>query len=71
MLIAHAWHAAAGQWAVNEKGLALNVAGLAVDSREFTRSAMDILQNLGSEPAQLALALDELRELPRPDSAAR
>lgn len=70
MLIAHAWHAAAGEWAVNEKGLVLNVARLAIDSRGFTGSATAVLQNLGSEPAQLTLAIRELRELPRPDSAA-
>jgi hypothetical protein len=68
MLIAHAWHAAAGEWAVNEKGLVLNVALLDIDSRGFTASAADALEALGREPVQLIRALDDVRALPRPGS---
>ena len=32
MLVLHAWNAAAGEWAINDKGVALNVAGRTVQN---------------------------------------
>ncbi|NLP84557.1 nucleotidyltransferase domain-containing protein [Microbacterium sp. CFH 90308] len=67
MFIAHAWHAAAGEWVVNEKGLVPGVARLHVDSRGFSESAADVLADLGRDPADLTRAIDDLRALPRPE----
>ncbi len=69
MLLAHAWHAAAGEWVTNEKGLVLNVAQLGIETFGFTTSATRVLGSLGHGPGDLARALGQLRALPRPDAA--
>lgn len=43
MLCAHAWHAAAGRWPTNEKGLVVDVAGLDIDTHDFARRATEAL----------------------------
>jgi len=47
MLIAHASHAEAGVWVINEKGLIANVGHLPVDSHEFAETAAAILASWG------------------------
>ena len=66
MLVAHAWHAVAGEWAINEKGLVLNVDTLDIDSHGFSDYATNALASLGSEPAELTAALLQLKNVPRP-----
>lgn len=39
MRCAHAWHAAAGVWATNEKGIVVDVARLGLDTVDFTARA--------------------------------
>lgn len=70
LLVAHAWHAAAREWAINEKGLALNVANLDIDSRGFTDIAAGALAHIGRQPAELATTLTHLRSMPRPIAEA-
>lgn len=48
MLCAHAWHAAAGQWATNEKGLVVDVATLDIDSHDFSTRAAEALTTSGA-----------------------
>lgn len=43
MMCGHAWHAAAGRWPTNEKGLLPGVAALDIDSHDFTARAADAL----------------------------
>lgn len=69
LLIAHAWHAEAREWGTNEKGLAINVARLGVDSRGFSALATETLSNIGAEPAELVASLTRLASLPRPAGA--
>ncbi|MCR2784539.1 MULTISPECIES: nucleotidyltransferase domain-containing protein [unclassified Microbacterium] len=66
MLLAHGWHAAAGVWVTNEKGLIPNAARLALDSRGFSARAASVLGALGSTSDELQRSIAELRELPRP-----
>lgn len=66
MLIAHAWHAAAGQWVTNEKNLVPHVASLPVDTRGFAELAASVLGDLGTTPERLHAALAALRDAPRP-----
>jgi len=66
MLVAHAWHAAAGEWAINEKGLVLNVATLDIDSHGFSEFATNALASVGRESAELAAVLLHLKNIPRP-----
>ena len=70
MLTAHAWHAAAGNWVTNEKGLVPNVARLPIDSAGFSASAALALGNLGTTPEELLASITRLRELPRPAAPA-
>jgi len=67
MVIAHAWHAVAGVWVTNEKGLIPNVARLALDSRGFSSGAASVLGALGVTPDELQRSLTAVRELPRPE----
>ena len=66
MLTAHAWHAAAGQWVTNEKGLVPNVARLPLDTAGFSAAAAAALGNLGTTPEELLASITRMRELPRP-----
>ncbi|XVX19168.1 nucleotidyltransferase domain-containing protein [Actinomycetota bacterium] len=43
MVCAHAWHAAAGSWPTNEKGLVVDVAGLDIDTHNFAQTANAVL----------------------------
>ncbi|MFJ6532522.1 hypothetical protein [Microbacterium sp. NPDC091662] len=70
MLTAHAWHAAAGNWVTNEKGLVPNVARLPIDTAGFSSSAAAVLGNLGTTPEELLASITRLRELPRPAAPA-
>ncbi|MFC0675357.1 nucleotidyltransferase domain-containing protein [Brachybacterium hainanense] len=66
MWCAHAWHAAAGSWVTNEKGLIPSVAALAlrttgIGPAEFARRADAALRDLGSaDPARPIAAVQEL-----------
>ncbi|KAB1867696.1 nucleotidyltransferase domain-containing protein [Microbacterium algeriense] len=66
MLIAHTWHAAAGQWVTNEKGLVPNVARLPIDTAGFSATAAAVLGSIGTSPEQLLASIARLRGLPRP-----
>ncbi|MDF2508387.1 MAG: hypothetical protein K0Q52_2246 [Microbacterium sp.] len=66
MLTAHAWHASAGNWVTNEKGLVPNVAHVPIDTRGFSAAAAEALGNLGASPTELYTAIERLRGLPRP-----
>jgi len=69
LLLAHAWHAVAGEWATNEKGLVLDVDRLGIETNGFTASATRVLGSLGQDPGELDHAIARIRALPRPDSA--
>ena len=71
LLVAHAWHAAAGEWVTNEKALALHVAGLPIDSRGFTQTVTNALANIGRQPTDLESTIANLRAMPRPNSDTR
>jgi predicted nucleotidyltransferase len=66
MLIAHAWHVAAGQWVTNEKGLVPNVARLPIDTAGFSAAAAAVLGSIGTAPEELLASIAQLRGLPRP-----
>lgn len=66
MRLAHAWHAAAGAWVVNEKGLVPGVGRLPIAPADFGDRVAAILAGLGSDPAQLLDAVAAARSLPRP-----
>lgn len=68
MLTAHAWHASAGNWITNEKGLVPNVARLTIDTGGFSVAAAEALGNLGTTPEELLASITRLRELPRPSA---
>lgn len=66
MLLAHGWHALAGEWVINEKGIVPGVARLAVDSHGFSDEVASILAKTGSTPAELRGSVDKMRSAPRP-----
>lgn len=70
MLTAHAWHAVAGQWVTNEKGLVPNVARLDIDAHGFSAAAAAAIGNAGTSPADLLATIAQLRALPRPVAPA-
>lgn len=51
MWCAHAWHAEAGVWVTNEKGVVPQVARLPLDTRDFAERARVALAALGSDPS--------------------
>ncbi|WP_435748378.1 nucleotidyltransferase domain-containing protein [Microbacterium sp. PMB16] len=67
MLLAHGWHAAAGEWVTNEKGLVPRVARLDLDSGDFSAAASAALASVGSSTDELLATIDAVRALPRPD----
>jgi hypothetical protein len=66
MVAAHGWHAAAGQWVMNEKGLIPNVARLPIDTNDFGLVAAATLAALGSTTEELLEAITKLRAMPLP-----
>ncbi|QIG40415.1 nucleotidyltransferase domain-containing protein [Microbacterium sp. 4R-513] len=66
MRIAHAWHAVAGQWVVNEKGLVPNVARLNIDTGDFCETACAVLGAPGATPEALQASITALRNAARP-----
>jgi hypothetical protein len=63
---AQAWHAVAGVWVTNEKGLLPAVAGLPIDTHDFAPSATEALARIGragTDPDALASALEEVAVL--------
>jgi predicted nucleotidyltransferase len=62
---AHAWHAEAGAWVTNEKGLVPDVARLPLDTNGFVERAMSALGGLGpgTSPDALAPTLEAVRGL--------
>lgn len=66
MLVAHGWHALAGQWVINEKGLLPDVARLPVDTHGFTDSVTEILSAPGSNAVDLLRSIAAMRAVPRP-----
>lgn len=68
MLIAHGWHAAAGQWVTNEKNLVPHVDRLPIETHGFGRLAASVLGDLGTTPERLHASLAALRGAPRPSA---
>ncbi|MCD1267752.1 nucleotidyltransferase domain-containing protein [Microbacterium sp. MEC084] len=66
MLVAHAWHAAAGAWVINEKGLVPSAVRLGPGPRRFVDVATAALARPGATPEELAATIDALRAAPRP-----
>lgn len=56
-LCAHALHAHAGRWLVNEKGAVTSAGRLAAAPEDFTHRAQGVLAHLGDDPAQLRAAI--------------
>lgn len=68
MLCAHGWHAAAGVWVTNEKGLVPGVERLALDTGGFSAAARRALE--GSATAGERVRLEAVEELVRSTVAA-
>ncbi len=56
-LCAHALHAHAGRWLVNEKGAVASAGQLACAPEDFTLHAQAVMAHLGDDPAQLRVAI--------------
>lgn len=65
MLCAHAWHAAAGQWVTNEKGLVVDVAALDIDTRDFSTLAGEALAMRSTDRDNLTEAVHRTAGLVR------
>lgn len=63
MLCAHAWHAAAGSWPTNEKGLVVDVNRLDLDTHDFAPRAGRALALKSSAQNDLARVVDRVREV--------
>ena len=63
MLCAHAWHAAAGRWSTNEKGLVVDVAALDIPTHDFARRATEALTCPSSSRGDLAAVAERTRSL--------
>ncbi len=73
LLVAHAWHAAAGAWVLNEKGLVPGTVRLGGSvsgsgARRFVDVATAALAHPGVTPEELAVTIDALRAAPRPSA---
>jgi hypothetical protein len=74
MLVAHAWHAAAGHWVTNEKGLIPGVSRLDIDTdmdtdmdtEGFSDAAAAALGAIGTSADELLAGIAAVRALPRP-----
>lgn len=62
-LVAHALHAHARHWVVNEKGLVPTADGLPAAPAGFASRVATIMGSLGTTPAELAASLDRARAL--------
>jgi len=62
-LCAHAVHAKAGRWVINEKGLVDAAGRLSTAPPGFSARARSILGSLGQDPAALVASLDAARAL--------
>lgn len=62
MVCAHAWHAAAGVWVLNEKDVVPGVARLDLDTGTFTRDVSAVLAALGSDEQSLDAAIAGMRQ---------
>lgn len=63
MLCAHAWHAAAGSWPTNEKGLVVDVGLLDIDSHDFAARAAQSLVAAGTTQEALVLLVGGVKEV--------
>lgn len=68
LLVAHAWHASAGEWVTNEKGLVPSTVRLGDAARRFVDVATTALARPGGTPEELAASVDALRAAPRPSA---
>ena len=62
-LLAHALHARAGRWLINEKGAIDAAAALDTAPADFAERAYGVLAGIGRNPAQLRAALAAARRL--------
>ena len=62
MICAHAWHAAAGSWVLNEKDLVPSVGRLPLDSAGFVDTVHAALGSLGTTGQSLRGAIAGIRE---------
>lgn len=62
-IMAHALHARAGSWVVNEKGLVPGTTGLPRAPAEFAARAHAVCAGTGADPGSLLARLDEAQEL--------
>ena len=69
MLLAHAWHATAGRWVTNEKGLVTGVANLDIGTDGFSAAASAALGAIGRSTEALLATIDAVRALPRPSGS--
>jgi len=65
MFCAHAWHAAAGVWVTNEKGVVPDTASLSIDTRDFEQRATLALTQLGNPHDGLKRGLRSVRGVVR------
>lgn len=63
MLCAHAWHATAGNWPTNEKGVVVDVALLDLDTGDFATNARRALALAGADQDDLMLMLDRVSKV--------
>lgn len=63
MLCAHAWHAMAGSWPTNEKGLVVDVARLDLDSHDFSARADVAMRRAGHGDGSLASVVNSVARL--------
>jgi hypothetical protein len=62
LFCAHAWHAAAGVWVLNEKDLLPAVARLPLDTGPFVPLVQDALRSLGDTQESLRHGLASMRK---------
>nr|WP_269779079.1 nucleotidyltransferase domain-containing protein [Propioniciclava soli] len=63
MFCAHGWHAAAGSWPTNEKGLVVDVARLALDTHDFSVRADHAMRWVGSDDGALGMVIDRVAQI--------
>lgn len=63
MICAHAWHAAAGRWVTNEKGLVVDVATLPIQTHDFSSRAEQALTLPTADRDNLARVIRTTRAL--------
>ncbi|MFB8893676.1 hypothetical protein [Microbacterium plantarum] len=66
MRLAYAWHADAGAWAINEKGIVYGVSRLTSTPADFDIRVAAALSALNASPEGARAAVEMLRTLPRP-----